>query len=72
MAYNREDDDANWISLAELSKRINIPQRTLRTWASEGFLPAEKRGRNYFCYLPDVKKFLLEHYVPAKKTERET
>ena len=36
-----------WITVAEASKRLDISERSVRTWIAEGKLNARKQGRKW-------------------------
>ncbi|PSL02501.1 excisionase family DNA binding protein [Haloactinopolyspora alba] len=45
-----------WASVAEMAGRTGVPGRTLRRWAASGRIRAERIGRTWWLYVPDVEK----------------
>lgn len=52
--------DSLLLALKEVSAMLQIPQRTLRLWATTGYIPAIKAGRKWRFRREDIQHWLRE------------
>lgn len=58
-----------WMSTREIAASRNLKLRTVISWCSKGWLPAEKVGKNWRVKRADWEAFLANGLQPAKKFE---
>jgi excisionase family DNA binding protein len=51
------EDDRPWLTVADVARRSRVTERTVRSWISNGFLPASKHGTRVRIHPDDYDAF---------------